>query len=653
MPRRPFHSILLVAAASSVGAALANAEEKILDRQQIVRELTRSTSATRGIAVESARTPPVFSTATLPAIKFEYDSARLTDTARRQVRELGAALEMAPLDRLRFAVQGHTDSRGAATYNRDLSLRRAQSVQHGLVDAGIPSARLTPVGLGEDFPRPGLKATDAGNRRVEIVNVGPRRLVERATNMPPADAKALLIGIDRYTTVSSLMGAPTNDIEAMRTYLREDLGMTGANIRTLRDADATRRNILHAIEDWLIPGTGYALLYFSGHGFQERDSDGDEQDGWDETLVPVDVQVTNGVANGMISDDEIAVLLARRAGKTEVIIDACHSGTLTRSAVSTADWRFVKSPRLPDGQPLRLLARTRGDPEPSDASAEVFLDSESRNLTVWTAVRADQKALVDGESAPHFASVFTRRLLSGSKDGAADANQDGTVTARELQTYLRAESAAYCDRNRQVCAIGGGLTPQLSIGEHAVDQPIFAPLARANATPALPPVAGLAKDILIATTNGRVRREGGVTVRVQPRSRLLEGEEIEVVVESDRAGVLVLLDIDANGQLVQVFPNERSLLAGVSPRIAAGETVTLPGSRGGFRFVARSPTGRGMLVAVVADDESRLAVLTARHKDLAVIPRPDAFIVELAGHLRRWGRPNWGYGDVAYEIVER
>ena len=654
--RRTRHRNVLLAVAATLTVAATVADEDILDRQQILEELTQRTSATRGIAVVAAPlppAPPAFSKIVLPAIEFESNSARLTDSARHQVRELGAALQMAPLDGMRFAVQGHTDSSGAAAYNRDLSLRRAQAVLRSLVAAGVAADRLTPVGLGEGFPRPGLGVADAGNRRVEIVSLGARQRVEHAEE-PPSDAKALLIGIDQYTTVSSLLGAPTNDVDAMLAYLSDDLGIASANIRTLRDADATRRNILKMIEDWLIPGSGYALLYFSGHGFQQRDADGDEQDGWDETLVPVDVQVVDGAVKGMISDDEIATLLARRVGKTDVIIDACHSGTLTRNAASAADWRFVKMPRLPDGRPLRLSAATRGPQPAGDVNVEAFLDSERPDLTVWTAVRADQKALVDVESGPHFASVFTRRLLSGTKDGAADANHDGTITARELHAYLRMESAAYCTRNRQMCAVGSGLTPQLTIAAQAADGPAFAMPSSAGAPPALPPVAALAKDILIAPAapaNDNARREGGVTVRVEPGWQLVEGEEIEVVVESDRDGALVLLDIDASGQLVQVFPNEPSLRAGVSRRVSAGEAVTLPGKHGGFRFLARPPIGRGMLVAIVADNESRLTALTARHKDLAVIPRPDAFIVELAGHLRRWGGPHWAYGEIEYEII--
>lgn len=68
-------------------------------------------------------------------------------------------------------VVGHTDSTGDATYNLDLSLKRADAVGSHLLQTGIPSDRLTIEGHGESEPR-SSNATAAGrelNRRVEIL----------------------------------------------------------------------------------------------------------------------------------------------------------------------------------------------------------------------------------------------------------------------------------------------------------------------------------------------------------------------------------------------------------------------------------------------------------------------------------------------------
>jgi peptidoglycan-associated lipoprotein len=46
-------------------------------------------------------------------------------------------------------LQAHTDSRGGAGYNKDLSQRRAQSCVDYLESKGIPSERMVPKGYGE------------------------------------------------------------------------------------------------------------------------------------------------------------------------------------------------------------------------------------------------------------------------------------------------------------------------------------------------------------------------------------------------------------------------------------------------------------------------------------------------------------------------
>ncbi len=53
---------------------------------------------------------------------------------------------------IKLEVQGHTDNRGKADYNRDLSQRRAESVRSYLVSRGIAPERVTAVGYGLDQP---------------------------------------------------------------------------------------------------------------------------------------------------------------------------------------------------------------------------------------------------------------------------------------------------------------------------------------------------------------------------------------------------------------------------------------------------------------------------------------------------------------------
>ena len=90
----------------------------------------------------------------------------------------------------------------------------------------------------------------------------------------------------------------------------------------------TRANLLAAMR-WLVEGCSAGdslVLHFSGHGVQKLDVDGDEADGYDEALCPVDFERV-----GVILDDEINETIVRPlvAGvKLHAIVDTCHSGTI-------------------------------------------------------------------------------------------------------------------------------------------------------------------------------------------------------------------------------------------------------------------------------------------------------------------------------------
>ena len=74
----------------------------------------------------------------------------------------------------RFQIAGHTDASGSAEYNRRLSRDRAETVRRFLVTRGIDPDRLEVVGNGEDELLLPDWPLHAGNRRVEIRNLGER-----------------------------------------------------------------------------------------------------------------------------------------------------------------------------------------------------------------------------------------------------------------------------------------------------------------------------------------------------------------------------------------------------------------------------------------------------------------------------------------------
>lgn len=80
---------------------------------------------------------------------------------------------------------------------------------------------------------------------------------------------------------------------------------------------------------WLIKDCQFGdslVFYYSGHGARVRDVDGDEIDGYDEALCPVDYRTA-----GKILDDEINATIITplpHGVKLHAIIDTCFSGTL-------------------------------------------------------------------------------------------------------------------------------------------------------------------------------------------------------------------------------------------------------------------------------------------------------------------------------------
>jgi outer membrane protein OmpA-like peptidoglycan-associated protein len=85
-------------------------------------------------------------------IDFAYNSDRLEGEGTvKALRNLRDFLQKNP--GIKIQVEGHTDSRGSADYNRALSKRRAASVRAWLIDNGIDKDRVSSVGYGEDKPK--------------------------------------------------------------------------------------------------------------------------------------------------------------------------------------------------------------------------------------------------------------------------------------------------------------------------------------------------------------------------------------------------------------------------------------------------------------------------------------------------------------------
>lgn len=102
-------------------------------------------------------------------VLFESARATLLPVSEALLTEV-AELLLAHPELARIRIEGHTDTQGSASYNLDLSRRRAESVRAFLVEQGVAPERLDAEGFGEQRPlveeRSG--ADRARNRRVEF-----------------------------------------------------------------------------------------------------------------------------------------------------------------------------------------------------------------------------------------------------------------------------------------------------------------------------------------------------------------------------------------------------------------------------------------------------------------------------------------------------
>ena len=160
--------------------------------------------------------------------------------------------------------------------------------------------------------------------------------------------RALLIGINKYLIPGADLRGCVNDVVDLSAALTEFGGFKKSDITTLVDTAATKKAILAGIRALVKSSkTGdVVLLHYSGHGSHVPDDDAhrDETDGRDEILCPTDLNWDDP-----LRDDWLRATFGelRDGVHFTVIMDCCHSGTITR-AIEPPDvkvkQRFLPSP---------------------------------------------------------------------------------------------------------------------------------------------------------------------------------------------------------------------------------------------------------------------------------------------------------------------
>merc|ERR1740123_2350235 len=146
--------------------------------------------------------------------------------------------------------------------------------------------------------------------------------------------KALLIGINYFETKSELSGC-IHDVESMERLIKTR-GFQASNIKVLTDDQRcpnlrpTKKNIIEGMQ-WLVEGAqpnDSLFFHYSGHGGQTADRPdlaGDEVDGSDETIFPVDYQTAGSIKDDLMND--LLVRSLAQGARLTALFDSCHSAT--------------------------------------------------------------------------------------------------------------------------------------------------------------------------------------------------------------------------------------------------------------------------------------------------------------------------------------
>lgn len=240
--------------------------------------------------------------------------------------------------------------------------------------------------------------------------------------------RALLVGINAYQYVNGLSGC-INDIVDAKAQILDNYGFAEANTVTLKDAQATRTNMLAALEKVVAdsqPGD-FVYFHYSGHGAQIPDTNGDEKDGKDEILCPVDARAANGTISNIIVDDELNSILGKLKPGVGffMISDSCNSGTIDQGLERKA--RGITLPAdIKNTTPLKANLR---------AMANFESRVEAGKYTIITGCQENQTS-ADARINGRWNGALTYCMLETLKAGGPEMTYSAwhRATANELKT---------------------------------------------------------------------------------------------------------------------------------------------------------------------------------------------------------------------------
>jgi metacaspase-1 len=388
-----------------------------------------------------------------------------------------------------------------------------------------------------------------------------------------AEQRALLVGVGKYVHPNIDLPGIDLDLERMRETLKL-MGFSDRQIHTLQDEQATSTNVISEFGTWLREGVqpnDQVVFYFSGHGSNVPDLNGDETDGVDEVLVTHDMRFNRSKTHpltGVVIDDKIGEMLDAIPSKhILVIVDACHSGTITRTLVLKnrslgSEPVFVKSFNYP-GMPLPLPRKTR------------LTRGLERNTTQMNFVSLTAAADTEAAIGTAHGGIFTIGLTEAAKRLSSERQ---SVTVKELRDaeaqYIRSKVDKDQVHTPQVNGNPNLATSALSFHHLAVADGL-------NRKKLLDLVAAQARHFDISSSSVKYAVD-------QP---------VKLTLTVPASGYLNLVSVDAKDNAIVLFPNRYQ----ENNAVNAGP-FELPTEQMAYEMLASEPLGPTLVVAFLSAD---------------------------------------------------
>lgn len=196
----------------------------------------------------------------------------------------------------------------------------------------------------------------------------------------------------------------------------------------LLDSQASKAAIHSAIVNWLDPledENTAVVIFFSGHGMYAPDDNGDENDPYDEFIVPHEIERDEAQSRWRhemaIRDDELAQWLSvLESQHVVVILDSCFSGGMIDVRSSQSARGLGPKPPAPEAMTAALWRD--GFAQDIEGPGRVVLAASAEEQSSW-----EFGALKNG--------VFTYYLLEAMTSPSADTNGNGWISAEEAFAY--------------------------------------------------------------------------------------------------------------------------------------------------------------------------------------------------------------------------